>query len=167
MPQLTAIMETVEAAGSGLPVIADGGIKYSGDLGQGAAAGSVAMVGRCWRDEEIPARSICTGRSYKAIAAWARRRHGARLADRYSRRGAGFAQAVPEGVRAGGLQGTGGAVLHQLPEACAPHGVCRRGDAGGVSGKAEFVRISGAGLRESHAHDVTITRESPNYPGAA
>jgi IMP dehydrogenase len=175
VPQLTAIMDAVEAAKkSGIPVIADGGIKYSGDLAKALAAGAdVAMVGSllAGTDETPGEVFLYQGRSYKSyrgmgsVAAMARG-----SADRYFQQDIKDAlKLVPEGVEGQvGYKGPVANVLHQLTGGLrAAMGYVGAKDLGEFHGKAEFVRISGAGLRESHVHDVTITRESPNYPSRA
>ncbi|HEX3710087.1 MAG TPA: IMP dehydrogenase [Pseudolabrys sp.] len=172
VPQLTAIMDSVDAAKkSGIPVIADGGIKYSGDLAKALAAGAdCAMVGSllAGTDETPGEVFLYQGRSYKSyrgmgsVAAMARG-----SADRYFQQDIKDAlKLVPEGVEGQvGYKGPVAHVLHQLSGGLrAAMGYVGAKDLGDFHGKAEFVRISGAGLRESHVHDVTITRESPNYP---
>jgi IMP dehydrogenase len=172
VPQLTAIMDSVEAAKkAGIPVIADGGIKYSGDLAKALAAGAdVAMVGSllAGTDETPGEVFLYQGRSYKSyrgmgsVAAMARG-----SADRYFQQDIKDAlKLVPEGVEGQvGYKGPVANVLHQLAGGLrAAMGYVGAKDLGDFHGKAEFMRISGAGLRESHVHDVTITRESPNYP---
>ncbi|MFG1296079.1 MULTISPECIES: IMP dehydrogenase [Xanthobacter] len=172
VPQLTAVMDAVEAAlATGTPVVADGGIKYSGDLAKALAAGaSAAMVGSLLAGtEESPGEVfLYQGRSYKAyrgmgsVGAMARG-----SADRYFQAEVrDTLKLVPEGIEGQvAYKGPVGAVLHQLAGGL-------RAAMGYVGGrnlqefreKARFVRISSAGLRESHVHDVLITRESPNYP---
>jgi len=172
VPQLTAIMDSVEAAkASGIPVIADGGIKYSGDLAKALAAGAdCAMVGSllAGTDETPGEVFLYQGRSYKSyrgmgsVAAMARG-----SADRYFQQDIKDAlKLVPEGVEGQvGYKGPVANVLHQLSGGLrAAMGYVGAEDIAEFHAKAEFVRISGAGLRESHVHDVTITRESPNYP---
>ena len=172
VPQLTAIMDAVEAAKkSGIPVIADGGIKYSGDLAKALAAGAdCAMVGSllAGTDETPGEVFLYQGRSYKSyrgmgsVAAMARG-----SADRYFQQDIKDAlKLVPEGVEGQvGYKGPVANVLHQLAGGLrAAMGYVGAKDLDDFHGKAEFMRISGAGLRESHVHDVTITRESPNYP---
>jgi len=172
VPQLTAIMDSVEAAKKlGIPVIADGGIKYSGDLAKAIAAGAdVAMVGSllAGTDETPGEVFLYQGRSYKSyrgmgsVAAMARG-----SADRYFQQDIkDTLKLVPEGVEGQvGYKGPVANVLHQLTGGLrAAMGYVGAGTVEEFHGKAEFVRISGAGLRESHVHDVTITRESPNYP---
>jgi len=172
VPQLTAIMDAVEAAKkSGIPVIADGGIKYSGDLAKALAAGAdVAMVGSllAGTDETPGEVFLYQGRSYKSyrgmgsVAAMARG-----SADRYFQQDIkDTLKLVPEGVEGQvGYKGPVANVLHQLTGGLrAAMGYVGAATLDDFHSKAEFVRISGAGLRESHVHDVTITRESPNYP---
>jgi IMP dehydrogenase len=175
VPQLTAIMDSVEAAKkSGTLVIADGGIKYSGDLAKALAAGAdCAMVGSllAGTDETPGEVFLYQGRSYKSyrgmgsVAAMARG-----SADRYFQQDIKDAlKLVPEGVEGQvGYKGPVANVLHQLSGGLrAAMGYVGARTLDEFHAKAEFVRISGAGLRESHVHDVTITRESPNYPGRA
>jgi IMP dehydrogenase len=173
VPQLTAIMDCVDAAKKqGIPVVADGGIKYSGDLAKALAAGAdVAMVGSllAGTDETPGEVFLYQGRSYKSyrgmgsVAAMARG-----SADRYFQQDIKDSlKLVPEGVEGQvGYKGPVSNVLHQLSGGLrAAMGYVGAQTLDEFHSKAEFVRISGAGLRESHVHDVTITRESPNYPG--
>jgi len=175
VPQLTAIMDVVEAAkANGTPVIADGGIKYSGDLAKALAAGAdVAMVGSllAGTDETPGEVFLYQGRSYKSyrgmgsVSAMARG-----SADRYFQQDIKDAlKLVPEGVEGQvGYKGPVANVLHQLTGGLrAAMGYVGAQTLDEFHAKAQFVRISGAGLRESHVHDVTITRESPNYPSRA
>jgi len=174
VPQLTAIMDAVDAAKkSGTPVIADGGIKYSGDLAKALAAGAdVAMVGSllAGTDETPGEVFLYQGRSYKSyrgmgsVGAMARG-----SADRYFQQDIKDAlKLVPEGVEGQvGYKGPVGNVLHQLAGGLrAAMGYVGAATLEDFHNKAEFMRISGAGLRESHVHDVVITRESPNYPSS-
>jgi IMP dehydrogenase len=173
VPQLTAIMDSVDAARrTGTPVIADGGIKYSGDLAKALAAGaSVAMVGSLLAGtEESPGEVfLYQGRSYKgyrgmgSVGAMARG-----SADRYFQAEVRDAlKLVPEGVEGQvPYKGPVGGVVHQIIgglRAAMGYTGCRTIDE--FHAKAKFVRITGAGLRESHVHDITVTREAPNYPG--
>ena len=173
VPQLTAIMEAVEAAEeTGTPVIADGGIKFSGDLAKALAAGaSVAMVGSLLAGtDEAPGETfLYQGRSYKSyrgmgsVGAMARG-----SADRYFQAEVRDAlKLVPEGIEGQvAYKGPVASVLHQLAGGLrAAMGYVGAANLADLRDKAEFVRITNAGLRESHVHDVTITRESPNYPG--
>jgi len=174
VPQLTAIMDAVEAAkASNTPVIADGGIKYSGDLAKALAGGAdCAMVGSllAGTDETPGEVFLYQGRSYKSyrgmgsVGAMARG-----SADRYFQQDIKDAlKLVPEGVEGQvGYKGPVANVLHQLAGGLrAAMGYVGAKGLADFHAKAQFIRISGAGLRESHVHDVTITRESPNYPGA-
>ena len=173
VPQLTAIMDVVEAADkAGVPAIADGGIKYSGDLAKALAAGaSSAMIGSllAGTDESPGEVYLYQGRSYKAyrgmgsIGAMARG-----SADRYFQAEVrDMLKLVPEGIEGQvPYKGPVAGVLHQLAGGLrAAMGYVGAADLAEFRAKARFVRISSAGFRESHAHDVTITRESPNYPG--
>lgn len=175
VPQLTAIMDVVEAARkAGIPVIADGGIKYSGDLAKALAAGAdVAMVGSllAGTDETPGEVFLWQGRSYKAyrgmgsVGAMARG-----SADRYFQQDIkDTLKLVPEGIEGQvPYKGPVSNVVHQLVGGLrAAMGYVGAKDLDEFHQKAEFVRITGAGLRESHVHDVTITREAPNYPGGA
>jgi IMP dehydrogenase len=174
VPQLAAIMSAVEAAqDSGIPVIADGGIKFSGDLAKAIAAGaSAVMIGSllAGTDESPGEVFLYQGRSFKAyrgmgsVGAMARG-----SADRYFQAEVrDTLKLVPEGIEGQvPYKGPVSGVLHQLAGGLkASMGYVGGKDIKEYQERATFVRISGAGLRESHAHDVTITRESPNYPGA-
>lgn len=173
VPQLTAIMESAEVAvKAGIPIVADGGIKFSGDLAKAIAAGaSCAMIGSllAGTDESPGEVFLYQGRSYKAyrgmgsVGAMARG-----SADRYFQQEVKDSlKLVPEGIEGQvAYKGPVGSVLHQLVGGLrAAMGYVGARDIAEFQSKAEFVRITTAGLRESHAHDVTITRESPNYPG--
>src|SRR5207237_6510907 len=175
VPQLTAIMDAVEVARrTGTPVIADGGIKYSGDLAKALAAGAdCAMVGSllAGTDETPGEVFLYQGRSYKtyrgmgSVGAMSRG-----SADRYFQQDIKDAlKLVPEGVEGQvPYKGAAATVLHQLTGGLrAAMGYVGAKNLDELHAKAEFVRITGAGLRESHVHDVTITRESPNYPSRA
>ncbi|HEY8566615.1 MAG TPA: IMP dehydrogenase [Beijerinckiaceae bacterium] len=175
VPQLTAIMEAVEAASdAGVPVIADGGIKFSGDLAKALAAGACcAMVGSllAGTDETPGEVFLYQGRSYKSyrgmgsVGAMARG-----SADRYFQAEVRDAlKLVPEGIEGQvGYKGPVAAVLHQLAGGLrASMGYVGAATLEEFRERAQFIRITNAGLRESHVHDVTITRESPNYPTRA
>ena len=172
VPQMTAIMDAVEVAQkSNVPVIADGGIKYSGDLAKALAAGAdVAMVGSllAGTDETPGEVFLYQGRSYKSyrgmgsVGAMARG-----SADRYFQQDIkDNLKLVPEGIEGQvPYKGPVATVLHQLAGGLrAAMGYVGARNLNELHDKAQFVRISSAGLRESHVHDVTITRESPNYP---
>ncbi|MBO0344398.1 IMP dehydrogenase [Roseibium limicola] len=172
VPQLSAIMDCVaEASKQDIPIVADGGIKYSGDLAKAIAAGaSTVMVGSLLAGtEESPGEVyLHQGRSYKSyrgmgsVGAMARG-----SADRYFQAEVrDTLKLVPEGIEGQvPYKGMLSSVLHQLAGGLrAAMGYCGGKSITDYQEKARFVRISGASLRESHAHDVTITRESPNYP---
>jgi IMP dehydrogenase len=172
VPQLTAIMEATEEANkAGVPAIADGGIKYSGDLAKALAAGaSTAMIGSllAGTDESPGEVYLYQGRSYKSyrgmgsIGAMARG-----SADRYFQQEVrDTLKLVPEGIEGQvPYRGPAGTVLHQLVGGLrAAMGYTGAASIEEFHEKAEFIQITNAGLRESHTHDVTITRESPNYP---
>ncbi|WP_265520001.1 IMP dehydrogenase [Nitratireductor luteus] len=174
VPQLAAIMAAAEAAHKeGISVIADGGIKYSGDLAKALAAGATAaMVGSllAGTDESPGEVYLYQGRSFKAyrgmgsVGAMARG-----SADRYFQAEVrDTLKLVPEGIEGQvPYKGPASGVLHQLTGGLkAAMGYVGAASLPEFQEKATFVRISGAGLRESHPHDVTITRESPNYPGS-
>ena len=173
VPQLTAILDAVEAAQkAGVSVIADGGIKYSGDLAKAIAAGAhVAMVGSMLAGtEEAPGEVfLYQGRSYKGYRGMGSLGAMARgSADRYFQAEVSDAvKLVPEGVEGQvAYKGPVGAVVHQIIgglRAAMHYTGCK--SIADFHKRAEFVRITGAGLRESHVHDIVVTRESPNYPG--
>jgi len=175
VPQLTAIMDVAEAArASNTPVIADGGIKFSGDMAKAIAAGAdCVMIGSLFAgtDESPGEVFLYQGRSYKAyrgmgsVGAMARG-----SADRYFQQDIeDQLKLVPEGVEGQvPYKGPLASVLHQLVGGLrSSMGYVGAGSIAEFQQKAEFIRISPASLRESHVHDVTITRESPNYPGRA
>ena len=168
VPQLTAIMDAVAGAGD-VPVIADGGIKFSGDFAKAIAAGaSCAMVGSAIAGtDESPGEVILyQGRQFKSYRGMGSLGAMARgSADRYFQKDAASDKLVPEGIEGQvSYKGPAAMVIHQLVgglraamgyTGCATVEQMRRG--------CQFVRITGAGLKESHVHDVQITRESPNY----
>lgn len=171
VPQLTAILDVCKAAHkAGVPVIADGGIKYSGDMSKALAAGaSCAMVGSLLAGaEETPGEVfLFQGRSYKAyrgmgsVSAMARG-----SADRYFQKEVNDTmKLVPEGIEGRvAYKGPAGPILHQLLGGVrATMGYTGSKDIATLHKNAVFVRITNAGLRESHVHDVAMTREAPNY----
>jgi IMP dehydrogenase len=172
VPQLTAVSDATEvAAKTGTPVIADGGIKYSGDVAKAVAAGaSAVMVGSLLAGtEESPGEVyLYQGRSYKSYRGMGSL--GAMVrgsADRYFQEGVEDTQKfVPEGVEGQvPYKGPASNVLHQLVGGLrAAMGYTGSATIAEMHERAEFIQITNAGLRESHTHDVTITRESPNYP---
>ena len=168
VPQLTAIMDAAEAAGP-VPIIADGGIKFSGDFAKAIAAGaSCAMVGSAIAGtEEAPGEIILfQGRSYKSYRGMGSLGAMARgSADRYFQKDAASDKLVPEGIEGQvAYKGPVGGVLHQMVGGLrAAMGYTGNGTVEDMRKQCNFVRITGAGLKESHVHDVQITRESPNY----
>ncbi len=170
VPQMTAISNAVDALkGSDITVIADGGIRYSGDIAKALAAGAnCVMVGSMFAGtEEAPGEiEIYQGRSFKSyrgMGSLAAMSHGS--ADRYFQSDNAADKLVPEGIEGrvaykGALRG----IIHQqmggLRSAMGLLGCATIDD---LRTKAQFVRITGAGIRESHVHDVTITKEAPNY----
>jgi IMP dehydrogenase len=175
VPQLTAIMEAASAAAAlDIPVIADGGVKFSGDLAKAIAGGAdCVMVGSllAGTDESPGEVFLYQGRSYKAYRGMGSMGAMARgSADRYFQADIkDTMKLVPEGVEGQvPYKGPVGAVIHQLAGGLkAAMGYVGAKSIKDLQEKAEFIRITSAGLRESHTHDVTITRESPNYPGRA
>ena len=173
VPQLTAIMDAASAARkAGVPVIADGGIKYSGDLAKAIAAGAdVAMVGSLLAGtEEAPGEVfLYQGRSYKGYRGMGSLGAMARgSADRYFQAEVSDQlKLVPEGVEGQvPYKGPVSTVVHQIIgglRAAMGYTGCKT--IADFHTKAEFVRITGAGMRESHVHDIVVTREAPNYPG--
>ncbi len=171
VPQLTAVVDAVEVcAKAGIPVISDGGIKYSGDLAKAIAAGAdCAMIGSLFAgtDESPGDVYLYQGRSYKAyrgmgsIGAMARG-----SADRYFQEEVSdHLKLVPEGIEAQvPYKGPIGAVVHQLIGGLkAAMGYTGSGSIKEMQTNSKFLRITNSGLRESHVHDVSITREAPNY----
>jgi len=170
VPQLTAIKECSKVADrDGIPIIADGGIKYSGDITKAIAAGaSSVMIGGLFAGtDESPGEVVLfQGRSYKVyrgMGSLGAMESGAR--DRYFQEGVESRKLVPEGVE--------GRVPYKGPLATSVHqlvgglksgmGYCGCSSIEELRKKARFIRITPAGLRESHVHDVIITKEAPNY----
>ncbi len=168
VPQLTAIMDAAEAAGD-VPVIADGGIKFSGDFAKAIAAGaSCAMVGSmiAGTDESPGEVILFQGRSFKSYRGMGSLGAMARgSADRYFQSDAASDKLVPEGIEGQvPYKGPAGTVIHQLVgglRAAMGYTGCATVDE--MRRNCSFVKITNAGLKESHVHDVTITREAPNY----
>jgi IMP dehydrogenase len=170
VPQITAIIDAVEEARKhGIPVIADGGIKYSGDLAKAIAAGaSAVMIGSLLAGtEESPGETIIyQGRKYKSyrgmgsIGAMAKGSN-----DRYFQEGTAADKLVPEGIEGQvPYRGKMSEVVYQLVGGLrASMGYVGAENIADYQSKAEFVEITSAGLRESHVHDVFITKEAPNY----
>ena len=171
VPQLTAIMDAAEVChAQGVPVIADGGIKYSGDLAKAlAAGGDCAMIGSllAGTDETPGEVYLHQGRSYKAYRGMGSTGAMARgSADRYFQSEVTQPlKLVPEGIEGQvPYKGAADTVLHQLLGGVrAAMGYTGNATIAELQANARFLRITGAGLSESHVHDVTITREEPNY----
>lgn len=170
MPQITAIFNVMKAAMKhGVPVIADGGIKYSGDITKALAAGaSAVMIGSLFAGtEESPGETILyQGRNYKLYRGMGSL--GAMVqgsADRYGQGKTEAGKLVPEGIEGRvPYKGTLSQSVYQMIGGLrSGMGYCGAKNLKELRQKAKFVRISGAGLKESHVHDVTITKESPNY----
>ncbi len=168
--QLSAVMDAVSEAGKkGIPVIADGGIKYSGDIVKALAGGaSCVMIGGLFAgtDESPGELVLFQGRSYKVyrgMGSLAAMRKGSK--DRYAQAGMEDSKLVPEGIEGRvPYRGTISAVVHQLMGGLrSGMGYVGAADLAELREKANFVRISSAGLRESHPHTVDITKEAPNY----
>ncbi len=175
VPQLSAVLDAVRAGrGGNVPIIADGGIKYSGDIAKAIAAGAeTAMIGSMLAGaEETPGEVfLYQGRSYKAyrgmgsVGAMARG-----SADRYFQKDVeDMLKLVPQGIEGQvAYKGLVGAILHQLVGGVrAAMGYVGAASIEEFQAKARFIRITGAGLRESHVHDVHMTREAPNYSAPA
>jgi IMP dehydrogenase len=187
VPQITAIAEAARAArDTGVPIIADGGVKYSGDISKAIAAGaSVVMIGSLLAGtEESPGETILyQGRTFKAyrgmgslgaMAQGSSERYfqslddpgeGRRGLDSGMEEGNRLAKLVPEGIEGRvPFRGTVAMMIHQLVGGLrSGMGYVGCGSIEEMQQNARFIRISGAGLKESHVHDVTITREAPNY----
>jgi len=170
VPQLTAIMEAARAAkGTEVAIIADGGIKYSGDISKALAAGaSCVMIGSLFAGtEESPGETILyqgrTFKSYRGMGSTGAMEAGS--ADRYSQESAERGKSVPEGVEGRvPYKGPLGALTDQLVGGLkSGMGYVGSATLNDLRGCRRFVRITSAGLRESHVHDVIITREAPNY----
>ena len=171
VPQITAILECARAArGSGVPVIADGGIKYSGDISKAIAAGADSvMIGSLFAGtDESPGEIILfqgrSFKSYRGMGSISAMKEGSR--DRYGQASESqMSKLVPEGIE--------GRVPHKGPLASLVHqlvgglragmGYCGCATIAELHEKARFIRVTSAGLRESHVHDVIITKEAPNY----
>jgi IMP dehydrogenase len=174
VPQLTAIADAVRAAqGTDVPIVADGGIKYSGDLAKALAMGaSVAMMGSVFAGvDEAPGEVfLYQGRSYKSYRGMGSLgAMGQGSADRYFQKDVKDAlKLVPEGIEGQvPYKGPIAPILHQMVGGLrAAMGYVGAPNLALFRERARFIRITGAGLRESHVHDVMITREAPNYPSA-
>jgi IMP dehydrogenase len=170
VPQITAILEASKAArGSGVPIIADGGIKFSGDITKAIAAGAAAvMIGGLFAGtEESPGETILyqgrTFKSYRGMGSIGAMEAGS--ADRYGQEGISRDKTVPEGIEGqvaykGPLSGLVEQLVGGLRSGMGYSGAANLKE---LQENSKFIRISSAGLRESHVHDVIITREAPNY----
>jgi IMP dehydrogenase len=170
VPQITAIMESARAAkGTGVPILADGGIKFSGDITKAIAAGaSAVMIGGLFAGtEESPGETILyqgrTFKSYRGMGSIGAMEAGS--ADRYSQEFTDRAKSVPEGIEGQvAYKGPLSALVDQLVGGLrSGMGYCGTVNLKELQERSQFIRISSAGLRESHVHDVIITREAPNY----
>jgi IMP dehydrogenase len=170
VPQITAMLECAQAAkNSGVPIIADGGIKFSGDITKAIAAGaSTVMIGGLFAGtEESPGETILyqgrTFKSYRGMGSLGAMEAGS--ADRYSQELADRGKSVPEGIEGQvPYKGPLSALVDQLVGGLrSGMGYCGAENLKELQEKSRFMRISSAGLRESHVHDVIITREAPNY----
>jgi IMP dehydrogenase len=170
VPQITAIMESARAAkGTGVPIIADGGIKFSGDITKAIAAGAAAvMIGGLFAGtEESPGETILyqgrTFKSYRGMGSIGAMEAGS--ADRYAQENSDRGKSVPEGIEGQvAYKGPLSALVDQLVGGLrSGMGYCGTANLKELQERSQFIRISSAGLRESHVHDVIITREAPNY----
>ncbi len=172
MPQITAVDNAVQALkGTGVPVISDGGVRFSGDVAKVIAAGaSSVMLGSLLAGtEEAPGEvELFQGRSYKSyrgmgsLGAMAQQEGSS---DRYFQESSETEKLVPEGIEGRvAYKGSMVGIVHQLVgglRASMGYTGCESIEV--MRHKAKFVRITGAGMKESHVHDVTITKEAPNY----
>jgi len=170
VPQFTAIIDCAEAAkGSGVCIVADGGIKYSGDIVKALAAGAdCVMIGSLLAGtEESPGETILsqgrTYKSYRGMGSLGAMEQGAK--DRYGQEGVEASKLVPEGIEGKvPYKGLVSATIHQLVGGLrSGMGYCGCRSLDELKTKARFIRITPSGLRESHVHDVMVTREAPNY----
>ena len=171
VPQITAIMDCARSArGSGVPVIADGGIKYSGDISKAIAAGADSvMIGSLFAGtDESPGEIILfqgrSFKSYRGMGSLSAMKQGSR--DRYGQAGESqMSKLVPEGIEGRvPYKGPLSSLVHQLVGGLrAGMGYCGCRTIAELQERARFIRITSAGLRESHVHDVIITKEAPNY----
>ncbi len=170
VPQLTAIADCAEALeGTGVPVIADGGIKYSGDISKALAAGAAAvMIGSLFAGtEESPGETVLyqgrTYKEYRGMGSLGALERGSR--DRYQQEGQAAGKLVPEGIE--GRVPSKGALSHTAYQLVgglkAGMGYCGCRSVPELQRNARFIRLTQAGFREGHVHDVVITKEAPNY----
>ncbi|MGH9618501.1 MAG: IMP dehydrogenase, partial [Bryobacteraceae bacterium] len=168
VPQITAISECARAAGSaGVPIIADGGVKYSGDIAKAIAAGAdCVMIGSLLAGtDESPGETILyqgrTFKSYRGMGSLGAMSQGS--SERYAQAGNG--KLVPEGIEGRvPYKGPTSELIYQLVGGLrSGMGYCGCPNIAALKERARFLRITFAGLRESHVHDVIITKEAPNY----
>jgi IMP dehydrogenase len=169
VPQLTAVLEAVEGAAGRVPIIADGGIKYSGDVVKALAAGahSVMMGSMLAGTDESPGESfLLEGRRFKTVrgmGSLAAMEEGS--ADRYFQEGSDARKFVPEGIEGRvPYKGASSDTIYQLVGGLrSGMGYLGCANIEALRTEPQFMRITSGGLRESHPHDVAITREAPNY----
>ncbi len=172
MPQITAIMDCARAAREfDVPLIADGGIRFSGDIAKALAAGAdVVMIGSLFAGvEESPGEQILyqgrTFKAYRGMGSIGAMKQAEGSGDRYFQEGGEQAKLVPEGIE--GMVAFKGPLSDQLTQLVgglrAGMGLAGCANVEELHSKARFVRVTGAGLKESHAHDVVVTKEAPNY----
>ncbi len=172
MPQVTAIQECARVAHElGVPIIADGGVRYSGDITKALAAGADAvMIGSLFAGvEESPGEQILyqgrTFKAYRGMGSLGAMKTVESARDRYFQDDAELAKLVPEGIE--GMVPYKGPLSNQLTQLVgglrAGMGLSGCASVADLHSKARFIRVTGAGLKESHAHDVVITKEAPNY----
>jgi IMP dehydrogenase len=172
MPQITAVMDCARAArGHGVPVIADGGIRYSGDIAKALAAGAdVVMIGSLFAGvEESPGEQILyqgrTFKAYRGMGSIGAMKGSEGSGDRYFQKGNALSKLVPEGIE--GMVPFKGPLEDQLTQLVgglrAGMGLAGCSSLDELHKEARFIRVTGAGLKESHAHDVVVTKEAPNY----
>jgi IMP dehydrogenase len=173
VPQLTAVLDAFEVSQkSGIPIISDGGMRYSGDMAKSLAAGaSAVMLGSMFAGmDESPGETILyEGRRFKAFRGMGS--VGAMVSgsgDRYFQEGTESGKLVPEGIE--GMVSYRGPVaetIHQLSGGLkAAMGYCGAKDITTLQTSRNFIRVTAAGITESHPHEVTIAKEAPNYPAS-
>jgi IMP dehydrogenase len=172
MPQITAVMACATVAREhGVPVIADGGVRYSGDIAKALAAGADAvMIGSLFAGaEESPGEQILyqgrTFKAYRGMGSIGAMKDAEGSSDRYFQEGGAIAKLVPEGIE--GMVPFKGPLADQLTQLVgglrAGMGLAGCASIGDLHTRSRFVRVTGAGLKEGHAHDVVVTKEAPNY----
>lgn len=172
MPQITAVMDCARAAkDTGVPIIADGGIRFSGDITKALAAGAdVIMIGSLFAGvEESPGEQILyqgrTFKAYRGMGSIGAMKSSEGSSDRYFQEGGERAKLVPEGIE--GMVPFKGPLSDQLTQLVgglrAGMGLAGCAEISALHEHARFIRVTGAGLKESHAHDVVVTKEAPNY----